>query len=163
MKHYCNTDFLQDIRDLKDRQLLEWWHSGSPSTSSTLKKKFRVQNSNGKVLALFFWDQVGILLIDYFPKGTSINTEYYSSLLVLLKPFFQFQNASWNVFCGMARRPLPNFLLSPLPSEIINPLVRILTSGKRKSLQGPNLEKRAAGEQQQSHASSQNSQIRNDA
>ena len=98
MKHYCNTDFLQDIRDLKDRQLLEWRHSGSPSTSSTLKKKFRVQNSNGKVLALFFWDQVGILLIDYFPKGTSINAEYYSSLLVLLKTSFQFYNASWNVY-----------------------------------------------------------------
>ena len=90
MKHYCNTDFLQDIRDLKDRQLIEWWHSGSPSTSPTLKKKFRVPNSNGKLLALIFWDQDGILLIDYFPKDTSTNTEYYSSLLVLLKTSFQF-------------------------------------------------------------------------
>ena len=90
MKHYCNTDFLQDIRDLKYRQLIEWWHSGSPSTSPTLKKKFQMQKSNGKVLALIVWDQDGILLIDYFPKGTSINAEYYSSLLVLLKTSFQF-------------------------------------------------------------------------
>ena len=29
-----------------------------------------------------FWDQDGILLIDYLPKGQTINTEYYLSLLV---------------------------------------------------------------------------------
>ena len=32
-----------------------------------------------------FWDQDGILLIDYLPKGQTIKTEYYSSLLVQLK------------------------------------------------------------------------------
>jgi hypothetical protein len=36
----------------------------------------------GKVLASIFWDQDGILLIDYLPKGQTINAEYYSSLLV---------------------------------------------------------------------------------
>jgi len=44
-----------------------------------------VQKSAGKVLASIFWDQDGILLIDYLPKGQTINTEYYSSLLVQLK------------------------------------------------------------------------------
>jgi len=39
----------------------------------------------GKVLASIFWDQDGILLIDYLPKGQSINTECYMSLLVQLK------------------------------------------------------------------------------
>jgi len=34
---------------------------------------------------LIFWDQDGILLVDYLPKGLTINTEYYSSLLVQLK------------------------------------------------------------------------------
>ena len=58
---------------------MEWWHSGSP-----LPKKFRVQKSAGKVLASIFWDQDGIL-IDYLPKGQTINAEYYSSLLVQLK------------------------------------------------------------------------------
>jgi len=38
-----------------------------------------------KILALIFWDQDSILLIDYLPKGQTINTEYYSSLLVQLK------------------------------------------------------------------------------
>jgi len=33
----------------------------------------------------FFWDQDGILHIDYIPKGQIINAEYYSSLLVQLK------------------------------------------------------------------------------
>ena len=33
----------------------------------------------------FFWDQEGIILIDYPPKGQTINAEYYSSLLVQLK------------------------------------------------------------------------------
>jgi len=44
-----------------------------------------VQKSNGKVLASIFWDQDGILLIDYLPRGQTINAEYYSSLLVQLK------------------------------------------------------------------------------
>jgi len=41
-----------------------------------------VQKSAGKVLASIFWDQDGILLIDYLPKGQTINAEHYSSLLV---------------------------------------------------------------------------------
>jgi len=44
-----------------------------------------VQKSAGKVLASIFWDQDSILLIDYLPKGQTINAEYYSSLLVQLK------------------------------------------------------------------------------
>ena len=47
--------------------------------------KFRVQKSAGKVLASIFWDQDGILLIDYLPKSQTVNAEYYSSLLVQLK------------------------------------------------------------------------------
>jgi len=62
------------------QQSLEWQHSGSPRP-----KKFRVQKSAGKVLASISWDQDGILLIDYLPKGRTINAEYYSSLLVQLK------------------------------------------------------------------------------
>jgi len=44
-----------------------------------------VQKFTGKVLASIFWDQEGILLIDYLPKGETINAEYYSSLLAQLK------------------------------------------------------------------------------
>jgi len=62
------------------QQLMEWRHSGSHHP-----KKFRLQKSAGKVLASIFGDQDGILLIDYLPKGQTINAEYYSSLLVQLK------------------------------------------------------------------------------
>jgi len=62
------------------QQLLEWRHSGSPRP-----KIFHVQKSAGKVLAFIFWNQDGILLIDYLPKGHTINAEYYLSLLVQLK------------------------------------------------------------------------------
>jgi len=53
---------------------MEWRHSGSPPPPP--KKKF---------LASIFWDQDGILLIGYLPKGQSIKVEYYPSLLVQLK------------------------------------------------------------------------------
>jgi len=59
---------------------MEWRHSASPCP-----KKFRVQKSTGRVLTSIFWDQDIILLIDYLPKGQTINTEYHSSLLVQLK------------------------------------------------------------------------------
>jgi len=62
------------------QQSMEWRHSGSPRP-----KKFRVQKSSGKVLASMFWDQDGILLIDYPPKGQTINAECYSYLLMPLK------------------------------------------------------------------------------
>jgi len=60
---------------------MEWRHSGSPRP-----KKFRVKKSAGKVLAsIFFWNQDGIPLIHYLPKGHTINAEYYSSPLVQLR------------------------------------------------------------------------------
>jgi len=62
------------------QQSMEWRHSGSPRP-----KIFRVQISAGKILASIFWDQDGILLIDYLPKSQTIYAEYYSSLLVQLK------------------------------------------------------------------------------
>ena len=62
------------------QQSMEWRHSGSPRP-----KKFRVQKSAGKVLASIFWDQDGILLSDYLPKGQTINAENYLSPLVQLK------------------------------------------------------------------------------
>jgi len=59
---------------------MEWRHRGSPRP-----KKFWVQKFAGKVLAPIFWDQDGILLIGCLPKDQTIDTEYYSSLLMQLK------------------------------------------------------------------------------
>ena len=54
-----------------------WRHSDSPRP-----KIFREQKSAGKILVSIFWDQDDILLIDFLPKGQTINAEYYLSLLV---------------------------------------------------------------------------------
>lgn len=43
-------------------------------------KAMRTQ-SLGKVMITVFWDCEGIILIDYLPKGTTINAAYYSNLL----------------------------------------------------------------------------------
>jgi len=51
-------------------------HPASPPKNSG--SKIRCKSSR-------FWDQDGILLIDYLPTGQTINAEYYSSLLVQLK------------------------------------------------------------------------------
>ena len=56
-------------------------------------------------------------------------------------------------FAGWREDPVSNFLLSQLPSEISNLLVRISTPRTRKGPQGPNLESREARGQQSSHAS----------
>jgi histone-lysine N-methyltransferase SETMAR len=47
------------------QQSTEW----RQSCSTQHPKKFQVQKSAGKILASIFWDQDGILLIDYLPKG----------------------------------------------------------------------------------------------
>jgi hypothetical protein len=62
------------------QQSMEWRCRGSPCP-----KKFRVQKPTAKILFLILWDQDGIVLIVYLPKGQTINSEYHSSLLVQLK------------------------------------------------------------------------------
>ena len=51
---------------------MEWQHSGSPHPKKVLSAKIR-----WKFLASIFGDQDGILLIDYLPRGQTINAEYY--------------------------------------------------------------------------------------
>ena len=48
-------------------------------------KNSECKNLLQKVLASIFWDQDGILLIDYLQKGQTNSADYYSSLLVQLK------------------------------------------------------------------------------
>ena len=70
-------------------------------------KRPKTQQSAGKVMASVFWDMHGILLIDFLPKGQTINSDYYIALLDRLadaikkkmphmaqkKPLFQQDNA----------------------------------------------------------------------
>jgi hypothetical protein len=65
------------------QQSMEWRHSGLPRPAP---KNSECKNPLQKFSPTsIFWDQDGILLIDYLPKDQTVNTEYYSSLLVQLK------------------------------------------------------------------------------
>jgi len=59
-----------------------------------------VQKSAGKFLTSIFWNQDSILLIDYLPKGQTINAEYYSSLVVQLKDILK-EKHRWKVTKGV--------------------------------------------------------------
>ena len=58
------------------RASMEWRHS-----SSTKPKKFRTQPSAGKVMLTLFWDQKGVLLEHYTPRGNTVTSASYSDLL----------------------------------------------------------------------------------
>jgi hypothetical protein len=62
------------------QQSMECRHSGSSRS-----KIFLVKKLVGKLLPSIVWNQQGIHLIYYIPKGQTVNAEYYSSVLVQLK------------------------------------------------------------------------------
>jgi hypothetical protein len=58
------------------------WSGG---TTAEPTQKIPSAKVRWKISGLDFLDQKCLLLIDYLPKGQTINTEYYSSLPVQLK------------------------------------------------------------------------------
>ena len=69
---------------MTQRQSNNPWSGGIAAHPA--QKKNPCAKIRWKSSRLFFWgDQDCILLIDYLPKGQTINAEYYSSLLVQLK------------------------------------------------------------------------------
>lgn len=52
-------------------------------------KKAKVVESAGKVMATVFWDSKGVLLIDYLPRGATINAERYCEVLKKLRRAIQ--------------------------------------------------------------------------
>ena len=107
-------------------------------------------------------------------RGQPIKTRFFKKFIALLTTYSNLSPSKYSppllihrsqrfsssgtrpgtCFAGWRESPVSNFLLSPLPSEIDDVLVRISTSGKRKSPKGPNVESRAAVGQQSSNASS---------
>ena len=59
---------------------MEWRHKNSPPP-----RKFKVVPSAGKLMATIFWDQDGIIHIDYLPRQTTITGAYYADLLKCLR------------------------------------------------------------------------------
>lgn len=66
------------------RQSMQWKHLTSPSA-----KKFKVVKSTRKIMAFVFWDQKGILLIDFLPQGETINANRYCETLKKLRRAIQ--------------------------------------------------------------------------
>jgi len=62
------------------QQSMQWIGANSPTP-----KKARTVPSAGKLMGTFFWDSEGIILIDYLPRGQTMNGAYYAGLLGKLK------------------------------------------------------------------------------
>ena len=68
-----------------------WVHFHQPETkraskegrhsSSPKPKKFRTEPSAGKVMLTLFWDEKGVILEHYTPRGTIVTSASYSYLL----------------------------------------------------------------------------------
>ena len=59
---------------------MEWRLSSSPQP-----KMFKTQKSAGKIMATVFWDAQGVILIDFLPRGETINSEAYIETLTRLR------------------------------------------------------------------------------
>lgn len=66
------------------RQSQQWKHKDSPRVM-----KYKTCNSSLKVMATVFWDRHGLLLVDYLPKGETINEEYYIEVIWKLRRAIQ--------------------------------------------------------------------------
>lgn len=66
------------------QQSMEWRHTASPR-----KKKFKQTMSTRKIMCTVFWDRKGVLLIEFLPRGETINRETYCQTLKKLRRAIQ--------------------------------------------------------------------------
>lgn len=62
------------------QQSMQWHHIGSPRP-----KKFKSQRSAQKVLVTVFWDDGGVILVDFLEHGLTVNSERYIETLKKLR------------------------------------------------------------------------------
>ena len=68
-----------------------WFHYYEPENKahsrqsvgpgSLRQKKFKMQPSAGKVMAIVFWDAQGVIMLDFLAKKSTITGAYYANLL----------------------------------------------------------------------------------
>ena len=75
MRHGFTT-----LTQSKKLQSKQWKHP-----SSSPPKKFKRVHSAGKVMASIFWDNQGVLIIDYLEQGCTIKRAYYADELRWLR------------------------------------------------------------------------------
>ena len=59
---------------------MQWKHK-----TSTTPKMFRVEKSAGKVMATVFWDEKGLLLLEFMPQKTTITGQNYANTITALR------------------------------------------------------------------------------
>ena len=62
------------------RRSMQWRHPTSPKP-----KKFKSQKSAAKIMVTVFWNAQGLILVDFMPRGETINSEAYIETLKNLK------------------------------------------------------------------------------
>ena len=62
------------------RQSMEWKHPGSPAP-----KKVKSVTSAGKIMVTIFWDEDGVLLVDFLEHGRTMNSDRYITVLRRLR------------------------------------------------------------------------------
>lgn len=67
------------------RQSQQWMHTHSPNKP----KKFKQTFNNRKVMATVFWDEKGVLLVEFMQPGTKINAAVYCETLRRLRRAIQ--------------------------------------------------------------------------
>ena len=59
---------------------MQWKQKTSPTP-----KTFRVEKSSGKVMATVFWDEKGLLLLEFMPQKTTITGQTYANTITALR------------------------------------------------------------------------------
>jgi len=62
------------------QQSLHWKHTGLPK-----RRKFKQTISTRKIMCTVFWDRQGVLLVEFLPQGTKINSAVYCETLKKLR------------------------------------------------------------------------------
>jgi histone-lysine N-methyltransferase SETMAR len=86
LSHIVTGDetWVSHITPESKQQSLLWKHTGSPKT-----KKFKQTFSTRKIMCTIFWDRQGVLLVEFLPQGTTINSAVYCETLKKLRRAIQ--------------------------------------------------------------------------
>ncbi|KAJ4435712.1 hypothetical protein ANN_18328 [Periplaneta americana] len=78
LDHFVTGDkiWVSHMTPESKQQSMEWRHTASPR-----KKKFKQTMSTHKIMCTVFWDRKGVLLIEFLPRGETINRDTYCQTL----------------------------------------------------------------------------------
>jgi len=86
LSHIVTGDetWVSHITPESKQKSLHWKHTGSPK-----RKKFKQTFSIRKIMCTVFWDRQGVLLVEFLPQGTTINSAVYCETLKKLRRAIQ--------------------------------------------------------------------------